>query len=189
MRVFFNEHKKIIIVSIIIFVIFIITGIIGFIGFKSGIFNFKSKDTYLESTSYDGSFSISVNDVFEFKKAQKTDDYSLVLKSEVYNSEIYVSSFNSSRVRSIEDVLQEDKKGFTSKFKSISQLSELSSVDVSEYKVYKYSFKSSNRFIQCYYIVSNKNVYIIDFDIDTSKDYEYNLEDYTEEIIESFKIL
>ena len=113
----------------------------------------------------------------------------MVLKSETYNSEIYVSSFGSSRVRSIEDVLKSDKEDFSSKFQAITNLSEFSTFDVSGNKVYEYHFTSSNRYIQNYYIVLENKVYVFDFDIDKNNDYEYSLEDYTEEIIKSFKVL
>ena len=185
----FYKHKKLIIILTIILIICVIAGVGLFFAFKSGILNFKSKDTYSEQVSYNNSFSIDIDDTLEFEKQNKNNDYDLILKSQKYNSEIYVSSFDSSKVRSIEDVIEADKKDFTGKFKTISDSKEISSADISSLKAYTYNFKSSNRLIKIYYIILKNKVYVFDFDIDKSQDYEYNLEDFTDEIIESFKIL
>ena len=189
MRNFFYNYKKLIIISSAILALIIVATIAGFVFLRMRSSNSSSDFTYSKLISYDNVFSITVNDVFDFKKQDKNDDYNLILKSYNYNSSIYISSFDLSKIRSIEDVLNSDKKIFLSNFQNASEISELSSKNISDYKVYEYHFKTSNRIIQNYYVLTENKIYIFDFDIDKNNDYEYNLEDFTEEIIKSFKLL
>ena len=185
MKNFFINHKKIIIISIIAFLIIValLIGLLFFYFYKK-----NNSYSYVEQISYNNDFSIQIPDVFEFEKQEAIQDYDLVLISEKYNSRIYISSFDSSRVRSITDVIQSDKEDFILKFQGTKEVTDLKGVDITGLTVYEYNFTASGRFIQNYYIVKENNVYVFDFDIDIKENYEYNLKDFTNEIVESFKL-
>ena len=185
LNTFFTKKK---IFFIILFILIVIVAVGAFIFFKFFYKNTK-KDTYSEYSSYLNIFSIKANDIFEFKRLEEYQGYELILESEKYNSSIYISSFDCSSVRSIDTVINADKSDFCTKFENIKDISEISNGNISDNTYYEYHFSTQDKFIQVYYIVKDNKVYVFDFYIDINKNYEYNLKDYIEEIIKSFKII
>ncbi len=185
MKKFVCNNKRILLLIGICLVVIIISILLFIIFYKEH----NVPITYKEYTGYLNNFSIKVNENFEFDKLEENPEYELILESQKFNSSIYVSSFDSTSVRSIETVINSDKDDFSSKFENVSDISDITSLEISEYNVYEYHFTSNNKYIQVYYILADDKAYVLDFYIDINKNYEYNLKDSTKEIISSFKIL
>ena len=175
----FHINKNIILIAII--AILIIVAIILFIVLKKPKIATKEFGMQRFNNS-DQSVSLEIPGEFEFN-IQHLDDYELSVNSNKYSSSIFISKVTSVNLRDFEKYVNADKTDYISKFSNISNVSDVTATTVCGNEAYTYHFDySSNMYVEVYLVLKDKQLYIIDFNLNKDKE---DLMNYLPELLNS----
>ncbi len=194
MNELFEFHKElnlkkilivIAIVSIIIFLLFFVPKTGKEIKEKQ-IENAKPNSTF---SSTDNSINIELSKKYEFTEYIPAQDYILELRSS-NKTNIFVSKKSLYENKTLESVVSADKNSYISKFKSYSNLSNITELVVNGFPAYTYSFhylnKKSAYYLQIFWIETESGYYVIDveFPLNSLNDNHVIIND----LVNNFKI-
>ena len=181
--------KKIIIVGVIalFFIVILVEIISSIFNSDSDVDNVsKIRDKNLEEQSPNSIFysdnnsiSLELSKQYSLSQYHTTNDYLLELRSDD-NLNIFVSHRNIIENRSLVEVASADLRSYIGEYNSYSNLSQITELNIKDYKGYTYSFHyldsktNTPYYLQVIWIETNNGYYI--FDIEFPLD---NLNNYT----------
>ena len=132
--------------------------------------------------SNDETVSIEALSNFEFN-VQHIEGYDLSIYSNKYNSSVFISKVPTTNIRDINKFIEADKKDYITKFSNISDVSEVTETTVNNLPAYNYHFNySTNMYVEVYLVLKDKQLYIIDFNLNKDKE---DLMNYLPELLNS----
>lgn len=183
-----NLKKILIVIAILLIIIFLIIFIP-----KTGK---EIKEKQIESakpnstfSSTDNSINIELSKKYEFTEYIPAQDYILELRSS-NKTNIFVSKKSLYENKTLESVVSADKNSYISKFKSYSNLSNITELVVNGFPAYTYSFhylnKKSAYYLQIFWIETESGYYVIDveFPLNSLNDNHVIIND----LVNNFKI-
>lgn len=177
------KTKKIIIIIVVILLI----ALLGFAGFS--IYKYVTPVTF---TSNDNSFSITLPGSANCKEsASGSSSYILDLYSLKDEMMLYTSKLEKTVDINMEEIINSEKEGLSSIKENVRDISETSKIDIPNTESYKYTFTyydstlSSDLYSEVVWIQTEKNIYIIDFEVVMENKDKY-VEEF-DEIAKSFK--
>lgn len=184
-----NLKKILIVVAILLIIIFLII----FVPKKGNeikekqIENAKPNSTF---TSSNNSVNIELSKKYDFSEYTPTQNYILELRSS-NKTNIFVSKKDLYENKSLENVVSADKNSYIGKFKSYSNLSNISELTVNGFPAYTYSFHYLNKktayYLQIIWVQTENGYYVIDieFPLDSLNNNHVIITD----LVNNFKIL
>lgn len=184
-----NFKKILILVAVLLIIILLIIFVpkTGKEIKEKQIENAKTNSTF---SSTDNSINIDLSKKYEFSEYTPTEDYILELRSS-NKTNIFVSKKALYENKTLENIVSADKNSYISKFKSYSNLSNVTQLVVSGFPAYTYSFhylnKKSAYYLQILWIETESGYYVIDveFPLDSLNDNHVIIND----LVNNFKIL
>lgn len=183
-----NLKKILIVIAILLIIIFLIIFIpkTGKEIKEKQIENAKPNSTF---SSTDNSINIELSKKYEFTEYIPAQDYILELRSS-NKTNIFVSKKSLYENKTLESVVSADKNSYISKFKSYSNLSNITELVVNGFPAYTYSFhylnKKSAYYLQIFWIETESGYYVIDveFPLNSLNDNHVIIND----LVNNFKI-
>ena len=183
-----NLKKILIVIAILLIIIFLIIFVpkTGKEIKEKQIENAKPNSTF---SSTDNSINIELSKKYEFTEYIPAQDYILELRSS-NKTNIFVSKKNLYENKTLESVVSADKNSYISKFKSYSNLSNITELVVNGFPAYTYSFhylnKKSAYYLQIFWIETESGYYVIDveFPLNSLNDNHVIIND----LVNNFKI-
>ena len=167
------KAKKIIIIIVVILLI----ALLGFAGFS--IYKYVTPVTF---TSNDNSFSITLPGSANCKEsASGSSSYILDLYSLKDEMMLYTSKLEKTVDINMEEIINSEKEGLSSIKENVRDISETSKIDIPNTESYKYTFT----YYDSIWIQTEKNIYIIDFEVVMENKDKY-VEEF-DEIAKTFK--
>lgn len=111
-------------------------------------------------------------------------DYELLLNSATDSNAIGISKTQKNPIYTFEQFIDSDKSIYVSDFEDVQDLTDITKGNANDIPYYKYSFKTSESYIEVYWFERNDAYYIVDFACDT-KNGASDLKGNIEEIINS----
>lgn len=177
------KAKKIVLIIVVILLI----ALLGFAGFS--IYRYVTPVTF---TSNDNSFSIILPGSISCKEsASGSSGYLLDLYSLKDEMMLYTSKLEKTIDINMEEIISSEKEGLSSIKENVRDLSETSKIDIPNTESYKYTFTyydstlSSDLYSEVVWIQTEKNIYILDFEVVTKNKDKY-VEKF-DEIAKTFK--
>ena len=183
-----NLKKILIVIAILLIIIFLIIFVpkTGKEIKEKQIENAKPNSTF---SSTDNSINIELSKKYEFTEYIPAQDYILELRSS-NKTNIFVSKKSLYENKTLESVVFADKNSYISKFKSYSNLSNITELVVNGFPAYTYSFhylnKKSAYYLQIFWIETESGYYVIDveFPLNSLNDNHVIIND----LVNNFKI-
>ncbi len=183
-----NLKKILIVIAILLIIIFLIIFIpkTGKEIKEKQIENAKPNSTF---SSTDNSINIELSKKYEFTEYIPAQDYILELRSS-NKTNVFVSKKSLYENKTLESVVSADKNSYISKFKSYSNLSNITELVVNGFPAYTYSFhylnKKSAYYLQIFWIETESGYYVIDveFPLNSLNDNHVIIND----LVNNFKI-
>jgi uncharacterized protein YpmB len=183
-----NLKKILIVIAILLIIIFLIIFVpkTGKEIKEKQIENAKPNSTF---SSTDNSINIELSKKYEFTEYIPAQDYILELRSS-NKTNIFVSKKSLYENKTLESVVSADKNSYISKFKSYSNLSNITELVVNGFPAYTYSFhylnKKSAYYLQIFWIETESGYYVIDveFPLNSLNDNHVIIND----LVNNFKI-
>lgn len=183
-----NLKKILIVIAILSIIIFLIIFVpkTGKEIKEKQIENAKPNSTF---SSTDNSINIELSKKYEFTEYIPAQDYILELRSS-NKTNIFVSKKSLYENKTLESVVSADKNSYISKFKSYSNLSNITELVVNGFPAYTYSFhylnKKSAYYLQIFWIETESGYYVIDveFPLNSLNDNHVIIND----LVNNFKI-
>ena len=163
--------KKIIIVIVTILIICLLV----FAGFS--IYKYVTPVTV---TASDNSFSLTLPGKLNIKEtASGSSEYILDLYSLKDEMMLYTTKFEKSVDINLEDIINSDKDGLAEIKENVRDVSDTSTIDIPNTESYKYTFTyhdstlNSDLYSEVVWISTDKNIYILDFEVVTENKDKY----------------